>query len=210
MITYKTAYGEYMDDELSPVSQKITKPKTDPCLVFKCTWNNEVGTETIESMALSSGEQLNQEILNKFLETLQHTAGSQNWEHVVAILSTLSQGMPQFQRQDQLNHIAAMLPLTHPQDKIEAMLFGQFIALHETGLNQLGSANRQGVPIQKERSYQIAAKLLNTANLTLQTLLKYRAKGEQKMQVVHVNGGQAIVAQTIQADKGPREGPEKN
>jgi hypothetical protein len=116
---------------------------------------------------------------------------------VVAILSTLSHGTPQFQRQDQLNHIAAML-------------FGQFIALHEAGLNQLGSANRQGVPIQKERSYRIAAKLLNTANLTLQTLLKYCAKSEQKIQVVHVNGGQAIVAQTIQADKGPREGPEKN
>jgi hypothetical protein len=52
--------------------------------------------------------------------------------------------------------------------------------------------------------------LLNTANQTIQTVLKYRAKGQQTVQVVHVhNEGQAIVTQNLSSPM--REGvAEKN
>ena len=51
-----------------------------------------------------------------------------------------------------------------------------------------------------ERYINLATKLFNVANQTMQTLLKYRAKGQQTVQVVHVhNEGQAIVAQNVSA-----------
>ena len=49
-----------------------------------------------------------------------------------------------------------------------------------------------------ERLFLLATKLLNTANQTMQALLKYRSGGQQTVQVVHVyNEGQAIVAQNL-------------
>ena len=50
----------------------------------------------------------------------------------------------------------------------------------------------------EERLFLLANKLLNTANQTMQTVLKYRSGGQQTVQVVHVhNEGQAIVAQNL-------------
>lgn len=51
-----------------------------------------------------------------------------------------------------------------------------------------------------ERYMNLATKLFNVANQTMQVLLKYRSKGQQTVQVVHVhNEGQAIVAQNVSA-----------
>lgn len=86
---------------------------------------------------------------------------------------------------------------------IEAVLFGQFMALQESGLKQLGSGNRQGVPSEQARNFLLATKLLNTANQTMQTLIKYRSCNQQTVQVIHMhNEGQAIVAQNISPPRG--------
>jgi hypothetical protein len=54
-----------------------------------------------------------------------------------------------------------------------------------------------------ERYINLATKLFNVANQTMQALLKYRSKGQQTVQVVHVhNEGQAIVAQNVSATGG--------
>ena len=55
----------------------------------------------------------------------------------------------------------------------------------------------------KERYINLSTKLFNAANQTMQALLKYRAKGQQTVQVIHVhNEGQAIVAQNVSAAGG--------
>ena len=49
-----------------------------------------------------------------------------------------------------------------------------------------------------ERYFLIANNLLNKTNQTMEALLKYRTKGQQTVQVVHIhNEGQAIVAQNV-------------
>lgn len=189
-------------------SQKQSAPQKlvaepDPRLVFKCEFDGQSGWDVIKSIALATGEELSQETIGKFIEALKNTAGTENYEHAMAILSVLEKAMVFDDLQTRLNHIAALLPLTKPQDKIEAMLFGQFIALQESGLRQLGSANRQGVPSQQERSFHLATKLLNTANQTMQTLIKYRCRGQQTVQVIHMhNEGQAIVTQNLSHQAG--------
>jgi len=79
------------------------------------------------------------------------------------------------------------------------MLLGQFLALQDSGMKCLRHANlpEQGF-YHQERFFILAQKLFNTANQTMQTLLKYRSGGQQTMQVIHVhNEGQAIVAQNL-------------
>ena len=52
-----------------------------------------------------------------------------------------------------------------------------------------------------EKLFTLAQKLLNTANQTMQAVLKYRSGGQQTMQVIHVhNEGQAIVAQNLSSN----------
>jgi len=82
------------------------------------------------------------------------------------------------------------------------LLFGQYLALHDSGMKCLKLANcpDQGF-YHVERLYALAHKLMNTANQTMQTILKYRSGGQQVVQVVHLyNEGQAIVAQNLSSN----------
>jgi hypothetical protein len=62
-----------------------------------------------------------------------------------------------------------------------------------------------------ERLFILSSKLLNTANQTMHTFLKYRSGGQQTVQVVHVhNEGQAIVTQNLSSQTTSREGLQRN
>ena len=109
-----------------------------------------------------------------------------------------------------MNEVSALLTALQPKDETEAMLLGQFLALQDSGMQCLRHANlpEQGF-YHEERLFLLANKLLNTANQTMQTVLKYRSGGQQVVQVLHVhNEGQAIVAQNI-SHSAPREGSTK-
>lgn len=97
-----------------------------------------------------------------------------------------------------------MSPISSTQDPFTAMgengssLTRQVLALQDSGMKCLRHAN---LPVQAfyhlEKFINLANKLLNTANQTIQTVLKYCAKGQQTMQVVHVHEGQTIVTQNL-------------
>ncbi len=110
-----------------------------------------------------------------------------------------------------MNEVSALLSALRPKDETEAMLLGQFIALQDSGMKCLRHANlpEQGF-YHEERLFLLANKLFNTANQTMQTILKYRSGGQQTVQVVHVhNEGQAIVAQNL-SHSTPGRGCKKN
>lgn len=95
--------------------------------------------------------------------------------------------------------LQALLPALEPKSTAEAVLLGQFLALNDSGMKCLRLANLpdQGF-YHVEKLYSLAHKLLNTANQTMQTVVKYRSGGQQTIQVVHMhNEGQAIVAQNL-------------
>lgn len=115
------------------------------------------------------------------------------------ILEKIARGMSSEEWHTRLHDIATLLPALRPQDETEAILLGQFLALQDSGMKCLHLANlpEQGF-YHIERLFHLAHKLLNTANQTMLTVLKYRSKGQQTVQVVHVhNEGQAIVTQTL-------------
>ena len=85
-----------------------------------------------------------------------------------------------------------------PKDPIEARLLTQHLLLTETGNNLLRNGNKQDQILQADFYYKNAIKVLNLSQQTIHTLTKYRAKGTQQINIVHMYGdSKAIIAGTI-------------
>ncbi len=98
-----------------------------------------------------------------------------------------------------------MLIALQPRDETEALLLGQFLTLQDSGMKCLRNANSQEIFYHIERMFLLATKLFNTANQTMQAVLKYRSGGQQTVQVTHMhNEGQAILTQNLSSQS--REG----
>ena len=84
-----------------------------------------------------------------------------------------------------------------PSDEIEGMLVTRLIALHFQINKYMIFLSSLGLTVEQVDScINRSAKLTRLYNETLETLMRYRRKGEQKFLVQHVNvndGGRAIV-----------------
>ena len=96
----------------------------------------------------------------------------------------------------QLNRIAQSMQALAPQDEYEGQLVAQLIVLHEHAMEWL----RRSMDTERVNFANVyfngASKLLTRHHETLEALLKYRRKGEQRVHVEHVHihdGAQAIV-----------------
>jgi hypothetical protein len=84
-----------------------------------------------------------------------------------------------------------------PADYFEAQLYTKAVALYDQGMNYLSCASTSKLIDHIEKYQKWAVKLLRLHNETIETLTRYRRKGEQKFVVQHVNvsdGGQAVVS----------------
>lgn len=96
----------------------------------------------------------------------------------------------------ELDELALSMQTLAPQDEYEGQLVAQLVVLHEHALNWLGRAIRSERVDFANIYLNGASKLLARHHETLESLLKYRRKGEQRVHVEHVHvhgGGQAIV-----------------
>lgn len=97
---------------------------------------------------------------------------------------------------NQLNTLAQTMHALTPQDEYEGQLIAQLVLLHDHAMNWLGRASRTERVDFANIYLNGASKLLTRHHETLDMLLKYRRKGEQRVHVEHVHvygGGQAIV-----------------
>lgn len=175
-----------------------TNPKTDaePFLEWKYKLNEETGNGEFQSLELSDGSQTDPTAIKAALKRATGTADPMMAQ---LILHNAAYGMTAERHDSRLNQVSSMLPALRPKDETEAMLLGQFLALQDSGTKCLRLANLpdQGF-YHVERLFLLANKLMNTANQTMQTVLKYRSGGQQVVQVLHVhNEGQAVVAQNL-------------
>jgi hypothetical protein len=101
------------------------------------------------------------------------------------------------------NAITNALTAMKPQDEIEGMLISQLIALHFQSMQYLGcAANKEATTEGRDNNINRSTKLSRLYNETLEALMRYRRRGEQKVTVTHqhvqVNdGGKAIVGNVI-------------
>lgn len=102
---------------------------------------------------------------------------------------------------------AQVLSELQPQDATEAMLCSQLITLHSQAMEYLRRAEAAELLHFQDSCMNNASKLLKLHHATLEALMRYRRKGEQKVTVQHqyvqVNdGGQAIVSSQLIARGG--------
>ncbi len=86
------------------------------------------------------------------------------------------------------NGITSALNALKPQDEIEGMLIGRLVALHFQSMEYLGwASNNDSTPEQRDCNINRATKLSRLYNESLESLMRYRRKGEQKVIVQHIN-----------------------
>ena len=93
--------------------------------------------------------------------------------------------------------VAESMHALGPRDEYEGQLIAQLVVLHEHAMEWLGKATRTDRVDFSNVYLNGASKLLTRHHETLDTLLKYRRRGEQQVIVEHVNvhsGGQAIIS----------------
>jgi len=183
-----------VDDQKKIIEEKSEQETTIPFFKWSYKWNDTRGEYEFESIELSNGRK----DLESLLKAVQRSTGSKDIVIGEKILKSIARGMSSDTYHERLNEASAMLAALQPKDETEALLLGQFLALQESGMKCLRNAHSQSMFYHTERLFSLATKLLNTANQTMQAVLKYRSGGQQTVQVIHVhNEGQAIVAQNI-------------
>ncbi len=95
-----------------------------------------------------------------------------------------------------LKHISIEIEGIAPKDQIEGMLAAQMIATHHAAMDCYRIAAKSQTIDTKNLVFNSANKLTRTYTMQMETLNRYRGKGQQKMTVEHVHinsGGQAII-----------------
>jgi hypothetical protein len=142
----------------------------------------------------------NEKAAAQFLET----TGSENWSFAERIIRQVIQAQPQASLNLEL--ATTMLYELAPKDPIEGLLAAQMIAAHEMAMEFTRRAMVKDQSIEAvERNVNRSTKLMRTFVAQMEALNKYRNKGQQTIQVQHVNvndGGQAIVGNINQGGGG--------
>ena len=93
--------------------------------------------------------------------------------------------------------VFAMLGGIKPRDTLEGMLAAQMVAVHMISLSMAGRCVVEGQTVDATNScVNRMAKLMRVFTSQLEALQRYRGKGQQTIQVQHVQvneGGQAVV-----------------
>ena len=86
------------------------------------------------------------------------------------------------------------------------MLITRLISLHMQSMAYLSSQGRDGMSLKlSEMHFNRLVKLMRVYNETLEALMRYRRKGEQRVTVQHVNvedGGKAIIGANLNMREG--------
>ncbi len=182
--------------EKSSSVQTVSRKEPDPFLKWKFEINEDTGVSEFKTVEMSDGSKLSEK---KIADAMKRASGADDLAVGERILHKIARGLSAESLEHRINEVAALLPGFEPQNETEAMLFGQFLALNDSGMKCLRLANLQDQGFfHTEKLFTLAHKLFNTANQTMQTILKCRTGGQQTIQVVHMhNEGQAIVAQNL-------------
>jgi len=112
--------------------------------------------------------------------------------------------------------VQAALQSMAPRDAVEAMLASQMVAVHHAAMEALlyGSGSLDGrtslglgdsFAAQSAPRLEVATRLLRTFTMQVDTLAKWRNRGQQTVRVEHVtveSGGQAIVGAVAMGERG--------
>lgn len=177
------------------------REKGKPVAIFKVT-----KTDDSETLSLAHDESLASLDRDQLMDTqIMGATGSANSDVGLQLLlnvghAIISAKADRNKMATQLNAVAQSMQALGPQDEYEGQLIAQLVILHEHAMDWLGRAQRTERVDFANVYLNGASKLLARHHETLEALLKYRRKGEQRVHVEHVHvhdGGQAIVGNVI-------------
>ncbi len=101
------------------------------------------------------------------------------------------------------------LAALEPKDEIEGMLLTRMVALHDRGMKMLAVNGSKDLSPQVVELYaNMGIKLMRLYNESLDALMRYRRRGEQRVVVQHVTvegGGKAVVGTILAGAGGERK-----
>lgn len=159
-------------------------------------------TEGKENVELALDENLDvREAIDLLDSSILEATGSANRNVGISMLINILKAIAPTKSNNKeaatrLDTVAQSMQMMAPQDEYEGQLVAQLIILHEHALDYLGRANRTERVDFANVYLNGASKLLTRHHETLEALLKYRRKGEQRVHVEHIHvygGGQAVV-----------------
>jgi hypothetical protein len=129
-------------------------------------------------------------------EVIQDLTNAQGEEFANHLLTLTGEAMGTGNQQDNFNIAVQALHDLKPADAIETMLCSQMVALHTLAMQEVRRADH--VEIQPYRQYNLsrAFKCMRLHHETIETLERYRRKGEQRIVIQNVtvaDGGKAVV-----------------
>lgn len=106
------------------------------------------------------------------------------------------------------NFALSVIRGVNPTDEVEAMLAAQMAAVHQSTMTMAKRLNRVEHIPQQDSAERALNKLARTFATQVQTLKKYRSKGEQTVRIERVTvekGGQAVVGAVQTGGRGKDE-----
>jgi len=141
--------------------------------------------------------------------TFSSATGSSSAEYSRLLFTQTLAGLfiyPKFTTADAANAITVALTNLKPKDEIEGMLISRLIVLHDQYMTFMARVTALDQTVERvDNSINRATKLMRLYNETLESLNRYRRKGEQKVIVQHVHvgeGGKAVVGGQINHGEG--------
>ncbi len=183
------------------IDQMKQRGKEKPVTIFKVT-----KADDSETLSLAYDESLASPDRDQLMDTqIMEATGAANSDVGIQMLANVGNAIVSAKAErskmaTQLNAVAQSMQALGPQDEYEGQLIAQLVVLHEHAMDWLGRAQRTERVDFANVYLNGASKLLTRHHETLEALLKYRRKGEQRVYVEHVHvhdGGQAIVGNVI-------------
>ena len=187
--------------EQSSIARVKQKQTSIPGPIFRTANASDKDASTF-ALELAIDKSITHEEAMDLLDSrILDATGSANSTVGLQLLSNLGNAIvpAKAKGKDLVNHLDKITQTMHafaPQDEYEGQLIAQLVVLHEHAMDWLGRAMRTERVDFANVYLNGASKLLTRHHETLEALLKYRRKGEQRVHVEHVHvhgGGQAIV-----------------
>lgn len=200
--------------EKSRIDEFKEKPKKEIDNIFRAATKDD---ENKVGVSLNVDSDLeHSDAINLLHSAIAAATGSTNSTVGIQLLINLSKAIISSNASaeeivSQLGTFAQSMTMLAPQDPYEGQLVAQLVVLHEQSMEWLGKAMRTERVDFANVYLNGASKLLTRHHETLDALLKYRRKGEQRVLVEHVHvhsGGQAIVG-TITTGSGMNQKTEE-
>ena len=145
-----------------------------------------ISSLSIGGVAMSAEVLEDDEMLNTFFNSITTLGGGLDPETTITFIAKTASAFPNGLNKATFNRSIALLQKMKPQDPVEARLLAQHFILHEQGMDYLERCSNAEMLPQSQHFGTLSMKMLKLSQESIQALTKYRNKGTQQINIVHM------------------------